>query len=318
MNRLERISAILVKLQSRPLITAREIADQFGVSLRTVYRDIRSLEESGIPISGEAGQGYSLVAGFKLPPLMFTIEEALSFIMAEKLIGHQTDGDIYDVFRSGMDKIRAVLKTTDKDILHNFDQYIVISESHHTPPPVPANVLQPLLKSLLNKQQITLEYKAGYSYEVTCRIVEPQGIFFMSGNWYILAWCKLRNDYRTFHLGRVIDVTTSENSFETAHPPFDKLIKAIYYNDVEIDVHIRVHRDAARDMGKMKYTYGLYEEIEDGEYCFQKYETYSLESFGRWYLMFADKGEIIKPDELKDVIRELIGNIRMQVGPPRI
>ena len=93
MNRLERISAILVKLQSRPVVTAREIADQFGVSLRTVYRDIRSLEESGIPVGGEAGLGYSLVDGFKLPPLMFTIDEALSFLVAEKLVRHQTDGD---------------------------------------------------------------------------------------------------------------------------------------------------------------------------------------------------------------------------------
>ncbi len=70
MNRLERISAILVKLQSRPVVTASEIAEQFGVSLRTVYRDIRALEESGIPVGGEAGVGYSLVDGFKLPPLM--------------------------------------------------------------------------------------------------------------------------------------------------------------------------------------------------------------------------------------------------------
>ena len=82
MNRLERMSAILVKLQSRPLVTASEIAVQFGVSLRTVYRDIRSLEASGVPICGEAGQGYSLVEGFKLPPLMFTTEEAISFLMA--------------------------------------------------------------------------------------------------------------------------------------------------------------------------------------------------------------------------------------------
>ena len=111
MNRLERISAILVKLQSRPVVTASEIAEQFGVSLRTVYRDIRALEESGIPVGGEAGVGYSLVDGFKLPPLMFNTEEALSFLVAEKLVSHQTDGDTYGLFRSGMDKIRAVLKT---------------------------------------------------------------------------------------------------------------------------------------------------------------------------------------------------------------
>lgn len=311
MNRLERMSAILVKLQSRPLVTAREIAEQFDVSLRTVYRDIRSLEESGIPISGEAGQGYSLVDGFKLPPLMFTTEEALSFLMAEKLVSHQTDGDTYDIYRSGMDKIRAVLKSTEKNILQNFDRYIRISGSHNRPLPVAGNVLQPLLKSLLNKKQIFLEYKAGYNFEVTCRTVEPQGIFFMSGSWYILAWCTLRNDYRTFHLGRVISVISTEHGFKTQHPPLEKLIEKIYYNDDEFKVHIRVHRDACRDMGMTKYTYGLYEELEEGMYYIQKYETYSLERFGRWYLMFADKAEIIEPAELKSVVRELIERIKI-------
>lgn len=311
MNRLERISAILVKLQSRPVVTAREIAEQFGISMRTVYRDIRTLEESGIPVSGEAGQGYSLVDGFKLPPLMFTTDEALSFLMAEKLVSHQTDGETYDMFRSGMDKVRAVLKSTDKDVLHNFDRSIRISRNHNAPPPVPANVLQPLMKSLLNKKQINLEYKAAYNYEITHRTVEPQGIFFMSGSWYILAWCNLRSDYRTFHLGRVISVKTTEQSFETIHPSLDKLIGKIYYNETETQVQLCVHRDAARDMGNTKYTYGLYEETADGEYYMQKYQTSSLEKFGRWYLMFADKCEIIEPMELKTVIKGLIANIRL-------
>jgi len=312
MNRLERISAILVKLQSRPVVTAQDIADQFGVSLRTVYRDIRSLEEAGVPVCGEAGYGYSLVEGFKLPPLMFTTEEALSFLMAEKLISHQTDGDTYEVFRSGMDKIRAVLKATEKDILHNFDQYIRISGPYNSPPTVMGNVLQPLLKSVLNKKQITIEYKAGYNYEITCRTIEPQGIFFMSGSWYILAWCTLRSDYRTFHLGRVLNVTPTQQDFEKKHPSLEELIPAIYYNEVEIDVQLRVHRDMARDMGRTKYTYGLYDEQPDGEYHYiQKYEVSSLEKFGRWFLMFADKAEILNPPELKSVVRGLIANIRI-------
>lgn len=313
MNRLERISAILVKLQSRPVVTAGEIAEQFGVSLRTVYRDIRSLEESGIPICGESGYGYSLADGFKVSPLMFTTEEALSFLMAEKLISHQTDGDTYGVFRSGMDKIRAVLKSSEKNILHTFDKYMRISDNHHTPPPVPANVLQPLLKSLLNSTQITIEYRAGYNFQITCRTVEPQGIFFMSGNWYILAWCMLRSDYRTFHLGRVIKVIPSDQPFHKVHKPLKQLMEEIYYNETETTVILRTHRDAARDMETMKYNYGLYEETpeQNEEYLIQKYETYSLEKFGRWYLMFADKAEILEPTELKTVIKELIANIKV-------
>ena len=238
MNRLERISAILVKLQSRPVVTASEIAEQFGVSLRTVYRDIRALEESGIPVGGEAGVGYSLVDGFKLPPLMFNTEEALSFLVAEKLVSHQTDGDTYGLFRSGMDKIRAVLKTAEKDILHHFDQYIRISGSYSAPPAIPGNVLQPLLKGLLNKKQLLMTYRAGYNHQVTERTVEPQGMFFSRGIWYVLAWCKLRRDYRTFHLGRIVHLSLTENDFEEAHPPLNELIEQVYYSEVDIEVKL--------------------------------------------------------------------------------
>lgn len=312
MNRLERISAILVKLRSRPVVTAREIADHFGISLRTVYRDIRSLEESGIPVSGEAGLGYSLVDGFKLSPLMFTTEEAISFLMAEKLISHQTDGETYDVFRSGMDKIRAVLKTAEKDILHTFDQYIHISESHTTPSPIATNVLQPLLRSLMKKKQVVIEYKAGYNYETTCRTIEPQGIFFMSSLWYVLAWCKLRKDYRTFHLGRILKIIPSGQNFEKEHPALAKLVKNIYYNDTEFEIKLRVHRDVARDTEVSKYRYGLYEEIADRDYFIQKYKFWSLERFGRWYLSFADQAEILEPFELKEIVRELIERISLR------
>lgn len=229
MNRLERMSAILVKLQSRPRVTAREMADQFSVSLRTIYRDIRSLETSGVPICGEAGLGYALVDGFRLPPLMFTTEEAISFLMAEKLISHHADDDTYDTFRRGMDKIRAVLKATDKNFLHSLDDYVRVPKSENIPPPVPTNVMQPLLKSLFLKRRVIIVYKAGYNEETTYRMIEPQGLFFMAHCWYVTAWCALRQDYRTFHLGRIRYITATDAPFLQQHPPLDELIQALYY-----------------------------------------------------------------------------------------
>lgn len=311
MNRLERMSAILVKLQSRSLVTAREIADQFGVSLRTVYRDIRSLEESGIPISGEAGAGYSLVDGFKLPPLMFTTEEAISFLMAEKLISHHADDDTYDTFRGGMDKIRAVLKVAEKGFLHDLDDYIRVPKSENIPPPVPVNVMQPLLKSLLHKKRIVMEYKAGHNDQITCRTVEPQGVFFMVHYWYVLAWCDLRRDYRTFHLGRIRSVTPTDEPFGRQHPPLDELVHIIYYNNARTEVTLRVHKDARRMIGVAKHLQGLSDEQPDGDWSVQKYEAYSLEHFARWYMSFADKAEIIDPPELKTIVRQLIGSIQI-------
>jgi predicted DNA-binding transcriptional regulator YafY len=311
MNRFERISAILVKLQSRPVVTGEEIATQFHVSLRTVYRDIRSLGESGIPISGEAGSGYSLVDGFKLPPLMFTTEEAISFLMAEKLVGHHTDDDTYGAFRSGMDKIRAVLKSVEKDFLHSLDDFIYIANVYNMPSPVPGNVIQPLIKSLFYKKQVEITYRAGYNDETTSRTIEPQGIFFMANYWYILAWCKLRNDYRTFHLGRIQHITTTLNPFEQKHPPLDQLVQTILCNENNTKVRLRVHKDAIKMIGIEKHMNGLTGEQPDGDCFIQQYEVHSLEKFARWYLSFADKAEIIGPPELKTIVGELIASIQL-------
>lgn len=311
MNRLERMSAILVKLQSRPLVTAREIAEQFGVSLRTVYRDIRSLEESGVPICGEAGLGYSLVDGFRLPPLMFTTEEALSFMMAEKLLSHHADDDTYGSFRVGMDKVRAVLKAVEKDFLHSLDDYVRVPKSENIPPPVSTNVMQPLLKSLMHKNQVVIEYKAGYNDEITLRTVEPQGVFFMFHCWYVTAWCTLRKDYRTFHLGRIHSITLTDEPFCREHPPLDDLINTIYYNDNYTRVVLRVSKEANRMIGAAKHLHGLTEEQPDGDHFIQTYETYSLDRFARWYISFGDMAEIREPEELKTIVKKLVGSIRL-------
>lgn len=97
MNRLDRITAILIQLQSKRVIKAQEIADRFQISLRTVYRDIRSLEAAGIPITGEAGVGYSIMDGYRLPPIQFTKEEATTFLMASKIIEKYTDAENYQL-----------------------------------------------------------------------------------------------------------------------------------------------------------------------------------------------------------------------------
>ena len=103
MNRIDRLSAILTHLQSSRLITGSDIARRFDISLRTVYRDIRALEQAGVPVIGEAGLGYSIMEGYRLPPVMFTREEALAFLMAEKIVRKVTDQHNSVYIPAGMD-----------------------------------------------------------------------------------------------------------------------------------------------------------------------------------------------------------------------
>src|SRR3954447_3068852 len=100
MNRIDRLTAILIQLQSKRVVKAQEIADRFEISLRTVYRDVRALEEGGVPLVGEAGVGYSLVEGYRLPPVMFTKEEASALLFGAKLVEKMSDHSIQKEFQS--------------------------------------------------------------------------------------------------------------------------------------------------------------------------------------------------------------------------
>lgn len=104
MNRINRVTSILIQLQSKKIIPAKEIAQRFNISLRTVYRDIRTLEEAGIPIGSEAGKGYFLVEGFLLPPVMFTAAEVGALITAGKFLNCHGDESFIKDFDSAMYK----------------------------------------------------------------------------------------------------------------------------------------------------------------------------------------------------------------------
>src|SRR6201994_2879430 len=119
MNRIDRISAILIQLQSRRVVKGSDIAERFNISLRTVYRDVKTLEEAGIPLIGEAGVGYSIMDGYRLPPVMFTHEEATAFLTAEKFVEKLTDNSTDSHYKSAMYKVRSVLRMAEKDFLEN-------------------------------------------------------------------------------------------------------------------------------------------------------------------------------------------------------
>ncbi|HKI47047.1 MAG TPA: HTH domain-containing protein [Balneolales bacterium] len=147
MNRIDRLTAILIQLQSRRVVRARDIAERFGISLRTVYRDIRALEEAGVPLFSEAGVGYSIMEGYRLPPVMFTRDEATAFLMAGKLVEKLTDPSTITSYQSAMYKVKAVLHSTEKDLLERANDHIEVIR-HRAPLNTQSvdNTLQNLLK----------------------------------------------------------------------------------------------------------------------------------------------------------------------------
>ncbi|MEL6588481.1 MAG: YafY family protein [Bacteroidota bacterium] len=209
--RLARLAAIMTQLQSKRLLTARELAEKHGVSIRTIYRDIRTLEQSGMPIYTEEGKGYSLVDGYHLPPVSFTEEEAMALITAAQLIERDRDRSLVASHASAILKIKSILRGSQKDKAELLQSRLQIRNNH--PEEVNSDHLMNLQLSIANSQRVWLDY-ISLSEENSERKVEPFAIYTTQGNWILLAYCLLRDDMRAFRLDRIKQMRLLDESFE--------------------------------------------------------------------------------------------------------
>lgn len=312
MNRIDRLTAIVTQLQSKRLTKADEIATRFSVSLRTVYRDMRALDEAGIPIIGEAGQGYSLVEGYRLPPVMFTQEEARVFLVAEKIFEKVTDKSSSDHFRSAMLKIKAVLRTAEKDRLEELAPQIeVIRMRNQLQAGKKSEFLQSILNSLSNKNLIEIIYTTFEEEKTATRIIEPVGVYYSFEKWHLIAWCRLRKDYRNFRVDRIQELKVLNESYQTnSHPTLKEFLDQVRHTENLTQIEIFVPTSSEKYIREQKYNQGFVTEKRTDSGIEMTFVTSSMEGFIRWMLMMADKIRIISPPEAKDRLRELVEEIK--------
>jgi predicted DNA-binding transcriptional regulator YafY len=199
-KRLSRLTAILTQLQTKRILTAPELASKFSVSIRTIYRDIRALEQAGVPILTEEGKGYTLMEHYRLPPVTFTESQANALIIAEQLVLKNKDTSFIKDYSEAVDKIKTVLKHSIKDKANllsertRFDQNLNRERN--------SNNLSELQFALTNFLLIKIEY-TNESKEATSRLLEPFALLSTQENWLLVAWCRLRKEFRYFRLDRI-------------------------------------------------------------------------------------------------------------------
>jgi predicted DNA-binding transcriptional regulator YafY len=307
LNRIDRVTAILIQLQSKRVVKAQEIADRFTISLRTVYRDIKTLEEAGIPIIGEAGVGYSIMEGYRLPPVMFTKEEATAMLTAEKLVEKLTDESTREMYKASMFKIKSVLRLTERDHLENMEQHIEVVESpYFSKQKNETAYLQNILKAISEKAVINIDYFAEHSQEKSNRNIEPIGIFYMGRYWYLIAWCTLRKDYRTFRVDHIKYLSITAIHFEKEHPALKSFLSRVSKEKELHTIIILVEKDVLKYMGEQKFYNGFVSQKEMEGKIEMTFLTQSLEGFARWYMLFGERAEIITPRKLIDLIKKNI------------
>ena len=222
-KRLSRLTAILTQLQTKRLLTATSLSEKFNVSIRTIYRDIRALEQAGVPIITEDGKGYSLMKGYKIPPVMFSESQANALILAEQLVLKNKDTSFIKDYTEAIDKIKAVLRQSDKDKANlladrtRFEQNINRERN--------SNNISQFQQALTNCYLVNIDY-TNEQGKTTNRIVEPFALISTTENWLLIAWCRLRNEFRYFRLDRIRKIQVLTEKFEqhkmTLQEYFDK------------------------------------------------------------------------------------------------
>lgn len=311
MNRIDRLTAILIQLQGKKIVKAAEIAERFNMSLRTVYRDVKALQEAGVPIGAEAGTGYYIVEGYHLPPVMFSKEEAAALLTGEKLMEQFSDHSNRKQFSLAMEKIRSVLRGTEKDYLESLDENIAVLR--HRPPALeatefPNRFLTDIQQALGMNQVISMEYFSFQEEVATRREVEPVGIFHSSANWHLIAFCRLRQGYRDFRVDRIRKLSvlpaTYKKNKHLSLPDYLEQQRNRHQEDTHL-IRIAVDNDLMRYVREQKYYYGLMEEKVVGDKTELTFLQPHLGYFARWLIMFGNRVEIIQPEALKTAMKQL-------------
>lgn len=310
-KRFNRIVAIYFQLQAKPIVKAQDLADQFEVSQRTIYRDIKALEQAGIPIYGEAGMGYGLVEGYRLPPTKFSREEILTLAAAEKLMQKFVDPDLFRHFRTALNKIKAYLRYSDKLNVGLLEENMLMgSLSHRFNENVPS-ALSILFESIAQRAVISMTYQSGSSPTPSQREVEPVGVFHEGNYWYFVAYCHLRKEYRQFRIDRIHEIQLTSRSFSREH---QSLAHYLTQEDQTPTTTIRivVPFGYARHMEWERAYFGFVSEEKTADSVIMTFESRNMEQeFARWYLMFADQAKILEPELLKERVKELIASIQV-------
>lgn len=208
MRRADRLFQIVLLLDRSRAVTAQELAQNLGVSERTIYRDIADLSRSGVPISGEAGVGYLMRPGYRLPPLMFDAEELAALALGARLVKNRADAALGHAAERALLRIEAVLP---RHLRESEVKDTLLVPDFPIAPAMVAPLAQ-LRRCINDSLKATIDYVRADG-KISSRTLWPLGLVFWGQTWTLGAWCELRQGFRTFRLDRIQNLRVTEEPF---------------------------------------------------------------------------------------------------------
>ncbi len=313
MNRIDRLTAIIIFLQGRQRVSVADLSERYGISERTVYRDLVALQEAGVPIGSEPGEGYYIVKGYHLPPVMFDKNEAASLLAGERLMQKWNQTELGKSYLSALDKIRSILPPDEKEYFEVLDERIQTFkyQSERQPPQPDDKIFAFLRNAIFKKEIVEIDYFAPLNQKKTHRKVEPLGLLLMGNHWYLAAWCRLREDYRMFRLDRFekYKPTGIVMRQPTGHTLKDFYDRNLHEERDLTEVVIWFDQEYAHYVGEQKYWHGWAWERATDSGIEMTFLTSSIEYLSRWLLIWGDKIVIKKPEKVKSRVKELVDKL---------
>lgn len=312
MNKTDRMLAIVIELQRKGVLRAEDLAAQFETSIRTIYRDIQALSEAGVPVAGAPGVGYSLMEGYFLPPISFTVEEAVALLVGADFVKMRLDAEYGAKARSSQEKIEAILTENVREETARVRSAIRLLNEHAAKTgSQEKETFERLRQAIVQKRRVYFRYSKtlpdadGNRYSE--RTVDPYGLVFSKGAWVLVAFCGLRRDIRHFRLSRMKGLAVQEETFhilpgfslQDFRPPDDRnvTVKMLF----EPSVHDRVQESD-------NYYMESFEPAEQG--WLATFRVRRMEELLQWTLGWGAAVRVLEPESLRQRLREEIEKMR--------
>jgi predicted DNA-binding transcriptional regulator YafY len=304
MNRVDRLLALILFLQSRRVVTAEQMAAHFELSVRTIYRDLVALGQAGVPIVAEAGVGYTLMRGYNLPPVNFTTEEASALVTGGLLVEQFADSAVRAKMQSALLKVRAVLPRDHQERISRLERGLATTANVKTPAQADLSFLQ---QALANLQVLSFSYQSAGKDAPTERIAEPCGLIHYLQRWHLIAWCRASRDYRDFRTDRMTNLTAVKETFT----PRQDFSVAQYIREMPTPaLHARVKfTPLAADRALREWWLGVVGEVRVSDGTVLTLATVEWENLVSWLLSFKCDAMVLTPESLRKSLVKAAGNV---------
>jgi predicted DNA-binding transcriptional regulator YafY len=320
LNKTERLFALVLLLQNRPNLTSKDLADYFGVSRRTIFRDLRTLSESGVPLTYAEGGGYEILEGYQLPPLMFTAREAATLLMGTAFTKLQPDNSLRADADEVALKIRSVLPESVRDYIDRLQERTAIAPYVRNLDPGGGHDEEgrwyALSEAVAGQRSVFMSYYVASRDELTQRKVDPLGLVYYSDSWNLIAYDHLRRDIRNFRLDRIRKMRVMTDTFRRP-PDFDlqEYLKQKGSNPHNERVTLRFAPRAYRwAKGSIP---AEVEEVTESDAAVQvSFYFENMDYLARWLLRYGTDVSVVEPIGLRERLRLRAEALAEHYGQP--